>query len=160
MVPLVSKMIVSRQVPRTVTVGAATPAEAVAIPDTPHRVRVIVGDARESICELPDAAFDAVFLDGFSPTRAPELWNDAFLAQVARCMAPGSLLSSYTASFWVRLGLLRAGLRVGCGARVGTKSEGTLASTDLELEPLRPKVQRRLARLVGEDVVAPVLRRP
>jgi len=142
------------------TRGAQAPDEFTSIAETPHRVRVIVGDARASICDLPSAGFDAVFLDGFSPTRAPQLWSTVFLAQVARCMAPASLLSSYSASFWVRLDLLRAGLRVGCGARVGTKSEGTLASPDLELEPLRPKVQRRLDRLLAADVPGPAVQRP
>jgi tRNA U34 5-methylaminomethyl-2-thiouridine-forming methyltransferase MnmC len=61
-------------------------------------------------------------------------------------MAPGGLLSSYSAALPVRAGLAAAGLRVGVGARVGTKSSGTLASPDRTLAPLPPRLERRVAR--------------
>jgi len=106
-----------------------------------------LGDARDTLEPAPDpVAFDAVFLDPFSPRRAPELWQEPFLASVARRMASGAWLSTYSASFAVRLALARAGLRVGRGARVGAKGEGTLASPDREPPALPPRLERRLAR--------------
>jgi len=108
-----------------------------------------LGDARTTLPRPGAGAFDAVFLDAFSPRVEPELWEPAFLAQIAACMAPGSLLSTYSAALAVRTGLAAAGLRVGLGARVGTKSSGTLASPDLALEPLPPRLERRIARRVA-----------
>ncbi len=109
-----------------------------------------VGDARATLAAastgLAAGAFDAVFLDPFSPRRAGELWEEPFLAELARRMAPGAWLSTYSASFRVRLGLARAGLRVGRGPRVGAKGEGTLASPDSEPPALAPRIARRLAR--------------
>jgi tRNA U34 5-methylaminomethyl-2-thiouridine-forming methyltransferase MnmC len=106
-----------------------------------------LGDARDTLEEATEPAlFDAVFLDPFSPRRAPELWQEPFLASVARRMASGAWLSTYSASFAVRLALARAGLRVGRGARVGAKGEGTLASPDREPPVLAPRLARRLAR--------------
>ncbi len=109
-----------------------------------------LGDARETLLAggagFDGAGFDAVFLDPFSPRRAGALWEEPFLAEVARRMASGAWLSTYSASFRVRLALARAGLRVGRGARVGAKGEGTLASPDRELPELPPRVARRLAR--------------
>jgi len=105
-----------------------------------------LGDARETLPRLRAAAFDAVFLDAFSPRVEPELWAPNFLAQVAERMAPRSLLSTYSAALAVRVGLRAAGLQVGLGARVGTKAAGTLASPDLALEPLPPRLERRVAR--------------
>jgi hypothetical protein len=65
-------------------------------------------------------------------------------------MAPGSILSTYSASIGVRAGLLAAGLRVGPGARVGTKSSGTLASPDEDPGDFDARTQRRLAKRASD----------
>lgn len=114
------------------------------------RLRLLLGDARRTLDALPARpAFDAVFLDPFSPRVAPELWQPDFLARVARRMAPGSLLSTFSVSLAVRAGLVAAGLRVGPGPRVGRKAAGTLASPDGIVPPLDPRTRRRLERRVA-----------
>lgn len=111
------------------------------------RLRLVLGDARQTLPRL-DATlrFDAVFLDPFSPRRDPALWERAFLADVAARLAPGALLSTYSAAFPVREALAAAGLVVGRGPRVGRKAEGTLASPDRPLPPLRDALARKLTR--------------
>jgi len=120
------------------------------------RLRLLLGDARETLKTLPESMrFDAVFLDPFSPRVDPDLWSPAFLREIARRMAPRSRLSTYSASLGVRAGLYAAGLRVGPGPRVGTKSAGTIAgpiaSTGGDLgsfdERTRRRIERRAARL-------------
>jgi len=109
------------------------------------RLLLLVGDGRVTLPALdPSVRFDAVFLDPFSPGVDPPLWSAEFLAEVAQRMLPGSLLSTYTAAACARVGLIAAGLHVGPGARVGTKSSGTLASPDIELQSLDPRTTRRL----------------
>jgi chorismate dehydratase len=109
------------------------------------RLRLLVGDASSALTRLPASErFDAVFLDPFSPRVEPDLWSAPFLARIAERMAPGSVLSTYSAATAVRAVLHAAGLRVGRGARVGHKREGTLASPDRDLPPLEPRVRRRL----------------
>ncbi len=105
-----------------------------------------LGDARTTLLSGAQDPFDAVFLDPFSPARAGELWEEGFLCAVARRMARAAWLSTYSASFRVRLGLARAGLRVGRGPRVGAKGEGTLASAERVPPELSPRLARRLAR--------------
>lgn len=108
-------------------------------------LRLVVGDARATLAAFdPGARFDAVFLDPFSPRVEPKLWSPAFLRDVARRMAPGSTLATYSAATAVRAGLLAAGLRVGQGARVGEKREGTVASPDRDPPALDPRVRRRI----------------
>ena len=85
-------------------------------------LQLLLGDARETLPRQGARTFDAVFLDAFSPRVAPELWEPGFLREVAARMAPGSLLSTYSSALAVRAALLSAGLRVGPGGRVGTKS--------------------------------------
>jgi chorismate dehydratase len=110
-------------------------------------VRVVFGDARRTLIEsVEPELFDAVFLDPFSPKVAPDLWSDAFLAQVGARMSERSLLSTYSASLRIRRALEAAGLAVGRGPRVGTKSAGTLAAHGFELPPLDPRTARKVAR--------------
>jgi hypothetical protein len=80
----------------------------------------------------------------FSPGVDPPLWERDCLAAIARHMAPASLLSTYSAAVRVRAGLLAAGLRIGPGARVQRKAQGTLASPDRDLAPFDARTLRRL----------------
>jgi len=104
-----------------------------------------LGDARATLPAAP-ALFDAIFLDPFSPARAGELWEPGFLARVAARLAPGGWLSTYSASFRVRLALAAAGLEVGLGPRVGRKGEGTLARREAPVPALSARVSARLRR--------------
>jgi tRNA U34 5-methylaminomethyl-2-thiouridine-forming methyltransferase MnmC len=125
-------------------VGASAPA-CVALGD--GRLELHLGDARSVLPRLAlDAAFDAVFLDPFSPRVEPELWQPAFLAEIARRMAPAAILSTYSSSASVRAALVAAGLRVGPGARVGTKAAGTVASPAGCVGELDRRTARRVLR--------------
>lgn len=129
--------------------GTSVELVAAGLPGPRGVLELRLGDARQTLEHSPAVgAFDAVFLDPFSPRRAGELWQEPFLAAVARRMASGSWLSTYSASFRVRVALARAGLHVGRGARVGAKGEGTLASPDQTPPALPPRVARRLLRRV------------
>jgi tRNA U34 5-methylaminomethyl-2-thiouridine-forming methyltransferase MnmC len=122
-------------------------------------LRLLLGDARETLGSLEDGLrFDAVFLDPFSPRVEPDLWTPIFLAEIARRMAPGSILSTYSAATGVRAGLVKAGLRVGPGGRVGTKGEGTLASPDRVLDSFDERTRRRIERRAGG--LSPAVRLP
>lgn len=87
-------------------------------------VRLIVGDARDTLPGWPDRA-DAWFLDGFSPARNPQLWGEALMAEVARHTAPGGSVATYTAAGDVRRALARAGFDVTRTAGYGRKRHMT-----------------------------------
>lgn len=75
------------------------------------KLRVIIGDARETLPKWTDAA-DAWFLDGFSPARNPELWEPELMTEVARHTKPGGTFATYSAAGDVRRALSNAGFRV------------------------------------------------
>ena len=75
------------------------------------QLEVIQGDARMSLPEWTGQA-DAWFLDGFSPAKNPELWEEALMAEVAAHTAPGGSAATYTAAGFVRRGLEAAGFEV------------------------------------------------
>jgi tRNA 5-methylaminomethyl-2-thiouridine biosynthesis bifunctional protein len=70
-----------------------------------------VGDAAGILPRMRFAA-DAWFLDGFAPSRNPDMWSPAVLAEVARLSAPGCRLGTYAAAGAVRRGLADAGFEV------------------------------------------------
>ena len=113
----------------------------------PTHLRLLLGDAVDSIRGLPPGAcFDAVFLDPFSPGADPPLWSAVFLAEVGRRMAPGAWLSTYTVAMSVRERLALAGLRVGLGPRVGRKAQGTLACMGCDPPPFDERTERKFRR--------------
>lgn len=127
---------------------------AAARPDQPiHHERgeltLLLGNGRERLGELSEGPrFDAVFLDPFSPGVESELWQPDFLARIAARMAPDAVLSTYTTSLRVRVGLASAGLNLAQGPRVGSKAAGTLASHG----PIEPPLDARTLRRVRKRV--------
>lgn len=110
-----------------------------------HRIRIVFGDARETLAVEPEPqVFDAVFFDPFSPKVAPQCWTGEFLALVAARMGPRSVLSTYSSAVRVRTTLLELGLAVGVGPRVGTKASGTLAAKGLDVPALDARTARKL----------------
>jgi tRNA 5-methylaminomethyl-2-thiouridine biosynthesis bifunctional protein len=56
---------------------------------------LVFGDALDWLPQLTLAA-DAIYLDGFSPDRNPELWSADAFAQVRRLAAPGATLATWS----------------------------------------------------------------
>lgn len=61
---------------------------------------------------LPRAWATALYLDGFSPARNPEVWTPELAARLAGALAPGGVLATYSAAGHVRRTLAATGLRV------------------------------------------------
>ncbi|MFD1911505.1 tRNA (5-methylaminomethyl-2-thiouridine)(34)-methyltransferase MnmD [Halodurantibacterium flavum] len=72
---------------------------------------VILGDARETLPRWQGRA-DAWFLDGFSPAKNPELWDEDLMRQVGTHTQPGGSFATYTAAGFVRRALAAAGFTV------------------------------------------------
>ena len=91
---------------------------------------LIVGDARQT---LPNwiGKVDAWFLDGFAPTRNPELWEPNLLASVAACTQPKGTFATYSAAGGVRRTLQAVGFSVQRKSGFGRKRHmcvGTLGA--------------------------------
>ncbi|MFS4580939.1 tRNA (5-methylaminomethyl-2-thiouridine)(34)-methyltransferase MnmD [Phaeobacter sp. C3_T13_0] len=91
------------------------------------KLEVITGDARVSLPEWTGKA-DAWFLDGFSPAKNPELWQEDLLASVADHTRRGGTAATYTAAGFVRRGLEAAGFEVTRRAGFGRKRHMTKAT--------------------------------
>ena len=87
---------------------------------------IVEGDARETLPSW-DGQADAWFLDGFSPAKNPELWEESLLTEVARHTPLGGTAATYTAAGFVRRGLSSAGFAVERVAGFGRKRHMTRA---------------------------------
>jgi tRNA U34 5-methylaminomethyl-2-thiouridine-forming methyltransferase MnmC len=87
---------------------------------------IIIGDARTTLPAWEGKA-DAWFLDGFSPAKNPELWEQTLMTEVAQHTAKGGTLATYTAAGFVRRNLAAAGFTVTRSAGYGRKRHMTTA---------------------------------
>ncbi len=99
-------------------------AEEFSLPDL--QFTMIHGDARQTLQAWQGEA-DAWFLDGFSPAKNPEMWEEALLAEVGQHTAPSGTAATYTAAGFVRRGLQAAGFEVERCQGYGSKRHMTVA---------------------------------
>ncbi len=66
---------------------------------------------------------DAWFLDGFAPSKNPDMWSEPLFATMARFARPGGRFATFTAAGFVRRGLQQAGFEVSKCKGFGQKRE-------------------------------------
>ncbi len=69
---------------------------------------LVFGDIADCLPQV-DAAADAFYLDGFAPSKNPDMWSPAVLARLGRLAAPQATLATWTIAAAVRKGLAQAG---------------------------------------------------
>lgn len=71
-----------------------------------------IGDVHELLPQWhtpKDGLIDAWFLDGFAPSKNPDMWTDALFTQMARLSKTGTTFGTFTAAGIVKRGLASAG---------------------------------------------------
>ena len=69
---------------------------------------LLIGDALQMLQQV-DGQIDAWFLDGFAPSKNPDMWNEQVFAQLARLATNTTTLATFTSAGFVRRGLMAAG---------------------------------------------------
>lgn len=110
-------------------------------------INVFIEDARLTVQSLPDNTYDAIFLDPFSQTMAPELFSCDLFREFNRIIRDDGIITTYTSSAPVRGGFLEAGFHIGEGPVFGRFQGGTIASLnpDVLLKSLNINDERRVA---------------
>ncbi|QRI65786.1 tRNA (5-methylaminomethyl-2-thiouridine)(34)-methyltransferase MnmD [Shinella sp. PSBB067] len=75
------------------------------------RLTVVCGAALDSLLREQEP-FDAWYLDGFAPSRNPDMWSAELMAEVHRLTVPGGRFATYAAAGFVRRNLAAAGFSV------------------------------------------------
>jgi len=110
------------------------------------QLTLLAGDARELLPQL-QARADALFLDGFSPAKNPEMWSPEVVRELARLAVPGATLATWTVAGGVRTALADAGFRVEKREGFGYKREMLAGVRDGD--PAAPARPTRRAVIVG-----------
>ena len=80
--------------------------------DNQVTLQLIFKDATEGFSTLKNKSLvNAWYLDGFSPTKNPDMWQADLFAQIARLSKPQATLSTFTVAGFVRRLLNQAGFR-------------------------------------------------
>ena len=83
---------------------------------------LLIGEASEQLAAL-DARVDAWLLDGFAPSKNPQMWTAQLFRQLARLSHPGTTLATFTSAGFVRRGLQDAGFSMQRQPGFGRKRE-------------------------------------
>jgi tRNA 5-methylaminomethyl-2-thiouridine biosynthesis bifunctional protein len=83
---------------------------------------LLFGDALELYTQLR-AEVDAWYLDGFAPSKNPQMWIPKLFQQIARLSHPGTTFSTFTAAGMVRRGLQEVGFEVSKFPGFGAKRD-------------------------------------
>lgn len=110
---------------------------------------LVLGDVADATPQLRLSA-DAIFLDGFSPARNPDMWSPAVLRRLARLAAPGATAATWSVAAEVRHALTSAGFEVEKRAGYGGKRERLVASAQPSSERLVASAAR-----TGDAVATP-----
>ena len=84
------------------------------------------GDVAENLPQLGDymnGKIDAWFLDGFAPSKNPDMWNEQLYQQMFRLTKPQGTFATFTAASAVRKGLENAGFNIKKRKGFGKKRE-------------------------------------
>jgi tRNA 5-methylaminomethyl-2-thiouridine biosynthesis bifunctional protein len=72
---------------------------------------LLLGDATEELQQL-QAQVDAWYLDGFAPSRNPDMWSESLFKAMAKLSHPMTTLATYSAASLVRKGLTDVGFNI------------------------------------------------
>ncbi len=103
-----------------------------------------VGDT-QALLRQQALVVDAVYLDGFSPQRNPDIWGLHTLKAVARCCRRGTRLATWTIARAVRDALAQCGFEVTRVPGVPPKRDNLHATYNPHWEPRAPRHPEDLA---------------
>ena len=83
---------------------------------------LLIGDANDTLPQL-HALVDAWFLDGFAPSKNPEMWQPGLFSAMARLSHPRTTFATFTSAGMVKRGLQASGFHVNKVAGFGRKRE-------------------------------------
>jgi tRNA 5-methylaminomethyl-2-thiouridine biosynthesis bifunctional protein len=83
---------------------------------------LLFGDARETLTQLQCRA-DAFYLDGFSPSRNPDMWDPALLTQLGRIATTDATIATWSVNGRVRTALADVGFQCRKIAGFGPKRQ-------------------------------------
>jgi tRNA 5-methylaminomethyl-2-thiouridine biosynthesis bifunctional protein len=83
---------------------------------------LLIGDVSDQLMQMNEK-IDAWYLDGFAPSKNPDMWTDEVFKLVAERSKPSAKLATFTAAGFVRRGLEKVGFSMYKRSGFGKKRE-------------------------------------
>ncbi|GGA75910.1 tRNA 5-methylaminomethyl-2-thiouridine biosynthesis bifunctional protein MnmC [Neiella marina] len=115
-----------------------------------------LGDINEVMPTLPNntgGIVDAWFLDGFAPSKNPQMWQQSLFDQMFRLSRAGASVATFTAAGLVRRGLAQAGFTVAKQPGYGNKRDMTIANREPN-RVSRPDTTDQTVAIIGGGLAA------
>lgn len=116
------------------------------------RLTLLFGEARDMLARA-DGIVDAWYLDGFAPSKNPDMWSDDVLSHVRRLSAPGARVATFSAAGAVRRALADLGFAVEKRSGFGRKRDCIAAVLPGE----RPETPCKTVAVVGAGIAGGTL---
>ncbi len=114
------------------------------------RLTLVFDDVNEALPRLSvPHGVNAWFLDGFAPSKNPQMWTTALFENMARLSAREATVSTFTVAVPVRRGLEEAGFSVEKNKGFGRKKEMSCGVFSGELAPPRFENETKRIAIVG-----------
>ena len=99
---------------------------------------LIFDDANDALAEV-EGQVDAWFLDGFTPSKNPDMWTDKVFGEMARLSHAGTTFATFTAAGFVKRGLRAAGFTVEKRKGFGWKAD--MLAGVFEIGPAKSEIE-------------------
>lgn len=113
------------------------------------RIRLILcfGDAKDMLPDL-HGLFDTWYLDGFSPAKNPDMWQDSLFTHIAAHTKPGGTLTSFSVAGHMRRAFQTLGFDVQKIKGFGIKWSMTKA----QKQGVQPPVHKQHIAIIGAGI--------
>jgi len=115
------------------------------------RLHLIYGDANDAMAKA-DFVADAWFLDGFTPAKNPQLWNQDLLTAIGRLTRAGGSFATFTVASVVRQRLAEAGFELEKRPGFGRKRDMLIGRKRTGILTPQPAAQNRDIAIIGGGI--------
>lgn len=120
-------------------------------------VKVLSGDARETINQVQDHSIHAIFQDAYSPGKNPSLWTVEWFEQLRRVAADSAVMATYSASARIRKAMVEANWFVTDKKGFGQKRSMSIAYADSQDNALNQKISQAKIEALRDHEINPNL---
>jgi tRNA 5-methylaminomethyl-2-thiouridine biosynthesis bifunctional protein len=114
-------------------------------------ITFLIGPCVQMLSRM-DFQADAWFLDGFSPSKNPDMWSAAVFEQIRRLSAPRATVATYSVAGIVRSGLTEVGFDVSRAPGFGSKRERLEAQLVRDELPKSTTPKPKTALVIGGGI--------
>jgi len=112
---------------------------------------LVYGDAVKMLPEL-QAKVNAWYLDGFTPSRNPELWSESLFKALADCSAEDATCSTFSAARAVKDALNSCGFSFELKKGYGAKRQMLVGKRNAEAQDSTERTSKKKVAIVGSGI--------